>query len=606
MELISAAQLGKVIGTDNFPGNKINKLLMWLLRLNDINDVYRDTYFLQREDFIDGVLEELGIQYFVSEEDLKKIPKDAPFITISNHPFGIVDGLILLKIMLARRTDYKIMANFFLEHVEPLKELIFSLNPFDGETKRRSNFKGLKQGKEHLSQGYCMGVFPAGEVSGFSLKKGVSDRPWKDSIVKLVKNAEVPVIPIYFHGSNSVLFHLLGLLNPKLRTVRLPSEALNKRSKEIMVRIGNPIAVEEIKIFSSTDQLSQFLRSKTYSLGSVLTENESVTSVTMKRLKEEAASPMDTGIMEREIKTMGKDAFLFQTGVYQVYCTPSRHIPHLMYEIGRLREITYREVGEGVGGQLDIDEYDSYYHQLFVWDSQNKKIVGGYRIGAGQEIYNRYGKQGFYVNSLFNFSPGFESVFPHAVELGRSFVVKEYQKKAFSLFCLWKGILHFLLKHKSYRYIIGPVSISNQYSKLSRTLMIDFIQNYYFDFHFGQHVSPKKKYKVSAVNNDFSATLSPNENDIEHLDRIIAEIENGKMKVPVLFKKYFEQNARIIGFNLDPKFNNALDGLMILDIHDLPLATIKNLSQGVLLQKEEVMDRFYGSRPVSYVNVAQY
>jgi putative hemolysin len=605
MELITAEQLGKVIGTENFPGKKINKLLMWLLKLNDINDVYRDTYFLQREDFIDGVLEELGIKYFVAEEDLKKIPTDSPFITVSNHPFGIVDGLILLKIMLARRSDYKIMANFFLEQVEPLKELIFSLNPFEGESKKRSNYSGLKQGKKHLADGYCMGVFPSGEVSGFSIKNGVIDKPWKNSIVKLVKNAEVPVVPIYFHGSNSILFHLLGLLNPKLRTVRLPSEALNKRSKEIAVRIGNPISVEEIQIFSSTDQLSQFLRSKTYSLGSVLNENASVSTVTMERLKEQVLAPLDVNILEREIKTISSDAFLFETGSYQVFCTSSRHIPHLMYEIGRLREITYREVGEGVGEQLDIDEYDSYYHQLFVWDANNKKIVGGYRIGAGEEIYNCYGKKGFYVNSLFNFSEEFNSVFPHAVELGRSFVVKEYQKKAFSLFCLWKGILHFLLKNKNYRYIIGPVSISNQYSNLSKRLMIDFIQNYYFDFHIGRYVSPKKKYKVSSVDNDLHSALSPGENDINQLDRIITEIENGKMKVPVLFKKYFEQNARIIGFNLDPKFNNALDGLMILDIHDLPLATIKNLSQGVL-QKNEVMDRFYGSRPVSYVNAAQY
>ena len=603
MELISAEQLGKAMGTGNFPEN-INKWLMRLLKLTDINDVYRDTYYLHNEDFIAAVLNQLDIRYFVDEEDLKKIPAEGPFITVSNHPFGVVDGLILLKILMSRRKDFKLMANFLLEHVEPMKEMIFSLNPFEGESAARSSFRGLKQGKLHIENQHCLGVFPAGEVSALRGLKGVGDKEWSNSIVKMVKNANVPVIPIYFHGSNSFMFHLLGLLNPKLRTARLPHEILNKSNKMIQVRIGNVIAPEEIKTFPNVDQLSTFLRAKTYALGSVLNENVAIASLLKFKKPKEITSETDAELLQKEIYGLPDDAFLFETGVYKVYCCTSRHIPHLMYEIGRLREITYREVGEGAGDSLDIDEFDGYYQQLFIWDSKAKKIVGGYRIGEGDKIYETYGKKGFYLNSLFHFSAEFEPYVAQSIELGRSFVVKEYQKKAFSLFCLWKGILHFLMKNKQYRYVVGPVSISNRYSKLSKSLMTDFIYNNYFDFEIARLVSPKKQFKVKLKAREMTNVLG-GQTSLSALDKMVEEIEWGKLRVPVLFKKYFAQNARIIGFNRDPKFSNALDGLMILDVENLPLSTIKNLSQG-MKNEEEVMERFYGKREEWYANAVQF
>jgi len=602
MELISAEQLGKAMGTGNFPEN-INKWLMRLLKLTDINDVYRDTYNLHNEDFISAVLEELDIRYFVDEEDLKKIPSEGPFITVSNHPFGVVDGLILLKMMLSRRKDFKLMANFLLEQVEPMKEMIFSLNPFEGESATRSSFRGLKQGKLHLKNQHCLGVFPAGEVSALRGLKGVGDKEWSKTVMKMVKNANVPIIPIYFHGSNSFMFHLLGLLNPKLRTARLPHEVLNKSNKMIRVKVGNIIAAEEIQIFEKTEQLSAFLRAKTYALGSVLNENTSVASVFHFKKNKNIVEAADTQYLEKEIAALPADAFLFETGAYQVYSATSRHIPHLMYEIGRLREITFREVGEGVGESIDIDEYDGYYHQLFIWDAQNKKIVGGYRIGEGDKIYNEYGKKGFYLNSLFHFSADFEPYLSQSIELGRSFVVKEYQKKSFSLYCLWKGILQFLMKHKQYRYVIGPVSISNRYSKLSKSLMIDFIYNHHFDFDFARLVAPRKQFKVRVKAREMTSVLGGQAN-LSDLDKLVEEIEWGKLKVPVLFKKYFAQNARIIGFNRDPKFSNALDGLMLLDLENLPLSTIKNLSHG-MQNEDEVLERFYGNREAWYTNTVQ-
>ncbi len=207
------------------------------------------------------------------------------------------------------------------------------------------------------------------------------------------------------------------------------------------------------------------------------------------------------------------------------------------------------------------------------------------------------------MNSLFHFSEDFEPYVSQSIELGRSFVVKEYQKKAFSLFCLWKGILHFLMKNKQYRYVVGPVSISNRYSKLSKSLMTDFIYNNYYDFEIARLVSPKKQYKVKLKAREMTNVLG-GQTSLSALDKMVEEIEWGKLRVPVLFKKYFAQNARIIGFNRDPKFSNALDGLMILDVQNLPLSTIKNLSQG-MKNEEEVMERFYGKREEWYVNAVQ-
>jgi putative hemolysin len=228
---------------------------------------------------------------------------------------------------------------------------------------------------------------------------------------------------------------------------------------------------------------------------------------------------------------------------------------------------------------VDLDEFDLYYDHLFVWDKQAKKIIGAYRLGKGDQIIEKYDKNGFYIHSLFHLKDELKPILKQAVELGRSFVVKEYQQRPLPLFLLWQGILHFLMHHKQYKYLIGPVSISNKYSPLSKHILITFIKKYYFDHELARLVKPRNEHTVKIKNADPEILLEKSESDINKIDKFISEIEPQHFRVPVLLKKYIMQNAKIIGFNIDPKFNDALDGLMILDLEDAPKNTIDNLSK---------------------------
>jgi len=269
-------------------------------------------------------------------------------------------------------------------------------------------------------------------------------------------------------------------------------------------------------------------------------------------------------------------------------------IPVVLSELGRLREITFREVGEGTNRSTDIDEFDLYYQQLIIWDNDQSKIVGGYRIGMGVDIMEQFGVRGFYTHSLFKMGNGFKSTLKQSLELGRSFIVSEYQKKPLPLFLLWKGILFFLLKNPQYRYLIGPVSISNTYSEKSKELIIRHIMANYYDYNKAALVKPRKRFKVKTDDphlNDAMMHLTP---QLSSLDKFIGDVDQYNNGLPVLLKKYLGLNAKIIAFNVDPKFNNCVDGMLVLDIFDIPRSTIDSLSKE--FNDMSLLNRFYTHR----------
>ena len=603
-QLISVNDFSKAVGTDKLKINKVNNYLLKLLKLNEINNLYSSQYNENGITFINQLLNEINVNIKFDEQELKNIPSDGAFISISNHPFGAVDGLILLKLLLERRADAKIIGNFLLTQIEPLAPHVFPVNPF-GNTVKKSSLTGIKLGMEHLSNGMPVGIFPAGEVSTIQNYKTIADKEWKPSMIKFIRKSNVPVVPIYFHGSNSIAFHLLGLINPALRTLKLPSELTNKRNKTIEIRIGKPIHPSESLDMMTTTQYGKYIRAKTYALGSSLEVKKFFAPHKLPLKKNfEIVPPIKEIVLMNEVQNILQHK-LFEWGDYQVFAAPTKSIPNIIQEIGRLREKTFRAIGEGTGKSIDIDEYDVYYDQLFIWDKKQLELVGGYRIGKGKEIHYRYGKKGFYLNSLFKFKKGFENTLAESIELGRSFVAEKYQKKAFPLFCLWKGIMSYLVKHPEYRYVIGPVSISSQYSKLSKNLIIDFLKTNHYDFEKSKLVKPRKQYKTNYKSQDYRMFLETADFDLNKLDKIIEEIEPGRFKIPVLFRKYLEQNAKIIGFNRDPKFNNALDGLMILDVNNIPVRTIQTLTKD---KKEyfNILNRFYGQYVHQYESVPQF
>lgn len=570
------------IAATNLQKLKMEKAAHPLMRLTGaakLNAMYRDLYTYQGLDFIEAFFNEMEIEVVVDMEELENIPSKGPFITISNHPFGAIDGLILLKYIAKQREDYKIMANYLLQHIEQLKDFFIPVNPFDPVQSLASSVSGMKRAVEHLQEGHGLGLFPAGEVSTFQNdSRKITDRAWQRPVVKLIKKAEVPIIPIYFQGSNSAIFHLLGLVHPRLRTAILPAELLGKKRKTIRLRIGNPISPRDQRDFKDVDRFGRFLRAKTYAMGSTMEVKKffhAPKRIKPKKRELPLIDPVDHKDLLAEIEQLRKHNHVFTQQNFEVFIASAAEIPHILPELGRLREITFRGVGEGTGLPSDTDEYDLYYYHLFLWDTEAEKVAGAYRLGKGDEIIEKFGKKGFYIHSLFRIDDGFVPILRQSVELGRSFIIPEYQRNRLPLFLLWKGIVYFLKQHRECRYIIGPVSISNSYSKVSRSFIVAFIEAYYFDYELASYIQPRHAFRPKrGFPVDTKSLLEGAGADLKKVDKIISDIEPSHMILPVLLKKYIGQNARIIGFNVDPNFNDALDGLMIVDVEELPESSI--------------------------------
>jgi putative hemolysin len=560
--------------------NPILGLLARVAKIDEVNELYDDVCKAEGLEALDRLFKYLDLDIEFDKGQLENIPKEGPFIVVANHPFGALDGLALIRTIAEVRPDFKVMANFLLQNVEPIKDYFLSVNPFEQNKTAYNNISGLKAAIKHLEQGLPLGLFPAGEVSTYQEDlRTIMDRKWMSSALKIVKNANVPVIPVFFQGSNSRIFHLLGLIHPNLRTLVLPREMLNKKGKPLAMRIGKPILPKDTSMFTSVDQYGRYLRAKTYALDNQFDVKRDYFKVFKSKSTPEAIiPPVEQDKLDHEIariqdyKTLSYDNF-------DCYVVSSHHIPHLLREIGRLREITYREVGEGTNKSIDIDEYDLYYNHLILWDRTAKKIAGAYRVGNGAEIMARYGSSGFYTSSLFKMNKRMNSMLEQSLELGRSFIIKEYQRHRLSLFLLWKGILFYLLSSSKFRYIIGPVSISNSYQDVSKELIIEFITRHHFDHQLASLVKPRNAYKTVVKNVDTDALIEASMADMKKMDRIISDIEPSSFTMPVLLKKYLQQNAKIIAFNCDPKFNNALDGLMYLDLHNLPGDTVETLQR---------------------------
>lgn len=586
-DLIKASPFIHYLGGEYFA-----RILMHLLRFNKINDLYDKVSDVHGIDSINSLLEQLNVKIEIDEKDLKKLPPKGSFITVSNHPFGGIDGILLIKLLSMVRDDHKVIANFLLKKIEPISEFFLAVNPFENMPDAGSSVTGLKTAIDHLKNGGVLSIFPAGEVSTNYSSNVITDREWLPSALRFIKKANVPVVPIYFHGSNSRLFHLLGQIHPSLRTAKLPSELLNKKNKTIKIRIGNPISVKEQERFSDIYQYGRYLRAKTYCLDSGIEVKRFFNYTLKSEPKPEAiAEPQPQTGIEKEINLLRKQNHLFTIKNYSVFCAPTAKIPFILNELGRLRELTFRDVGEGTNRSTDIDEFDLYYYQLVIWDDDEKRIVGGYRIGKGADILSQYDIRGFYTQSLFKMSPSFREILKQSLELGRSFIVKEYQRKPLPLFLLWKGILYFLLKNPEYRYLIGPVSISNTYSEKSKELIIRYIMTHHFDYQKARLVAPRNRFKVTTNDPHLNDALKHIKPDLGSIDKFIGDVDQHNSGLPVLLKKYLGLNAKIIAFNVDPKFNNCVDGLLVLDIYAIPIETLESLSKE--MNDLSLLDRFY-------------
>lgn len=585
-KLVNNSQVKRALKVKGRMGTLIASVAMALTGFNRINRIYSHISEFYGLAFAHKLIEHLNIKCNVNSRELEYIPKEGPFIIVSNHPYGAIDGIIMLDTIGRIRPDIKILTNFLLSYIPNLEESFFPVNPFTDNPGLRSSITGLKMAKEHLEAGGALCLFPAGEVSSnANREKVVKDIEWQPSVIKLIQRAGVPVVPVFFSGRNSALFHFLGKIHPLLRTVRLPHELSNKKNKTISLRLGMPVPVSEIEEYSSVTDLGKYLWNRTYALEANMEDEKNVQD----QASDPAVSPKgaytvpvgklaEKQVLEKEIEKIAPD-FLFEMGSYACYLSDYNNIPNLMHEIGVKREIAFRAVGEGTDKEIDTDKYDAYYKHLILWDKENSSVVGAYRLGFGKEIIDKYGLKGLYSHSLFRYKEEFVYQLKRSIELGRSFVAAEYQKDPVALMLLIKGLFYTVIKYKEIKYLIGPVSISSWYPLFYRSLMIYYLQHRHSASEYAHMIAPKTPFVPDYNKVAPNALLHTKISSIEKFDRFMYRISNSKYRMPTLLKKYLKINARIIGYNVDPDFNYCVDGLIMLSLNEVPRSEIDSLSK---------------------------
>lgn len=520
--------------------------------------------------FLEKALDALNICYDISEQDLSRIPSSGPVVVVSNHPFGVAEGLVLASILRSVRSDVKLMANYLLRHIPDIRDLIIFVDPYERKEAVARNLRPLKETVRWLGKGGMVAVFPAGEVSHFNIQsREITDPQWSSTVAGLIRKTGASVLPVFFEGFNSVLFQIFGLVHPRMRTVMLPRELLNKGKKTIRAKIGNLIGSQKLNAFRNDEELTRYLRLRTYVLGNRAGTKKCgaipfFKKVQMDRRRPVAAPRADSALNE-EISGLPKDHLLLENEEYSVIHAHGSLLHHALGEIGRLREITFREIGEGTGRSLDLDRFDAYYTHLIVWNRVKRELVGAYRLGKTDEILQRFGKKGLYTNTLFHYNASLLTQWGPALELGRSFVRREYQRSYSPLLLLWKGIGQFICRNPRYKILFGPVSISNDYHSFSRQLMVTFLKVNHCVPELARSVRAKRPLRVKPPRIGSQDAVKVIR-DIEDVSDLIADIENTKIGIPILLRQYLKLGGRLIDFSLDRRFNSALDGLMLVDL----------------------------------------
>ena len=525
------------------------------LMVDRLLKIYRDALeHPSGRPFFDNLLSLLNVRPLITRQDLERIPPSGAVVAVSNHPFGMIESSILGALLPTVRPDVKFMANSLLCELFPaIADRIIAVDPFGGESATKANRKGMREALLHLNNGGMLVIFPAGEVAHVNFtKRQITDPEWSTTIARLVRMTKSAVLPIYFAGVNSAWFQVLGMLHPRVRTMMLVHEFFNKRNRSLEMRVGLLIPAKRLQAMDDDAEMTVHLRERTYFLQHRKTQVKSA-----KAAAEPVAQAVDPELVRSEIERLPEDRKLAEAGAYAVYYGKCSEIPNVLYEIGRLRETSFRDAGEGTGKAIDLDSCDAYYVQLFLWNHETREIIGAYRIGPTDTILRRYGKSGLYTSTLFTFGDKFLQDMGDALELGRSFVRVEYQKNFTPLLLLWKGIGGYVARNPRYKILFGPVSISNDYQPLSRQLMVNF---------FRRHSSDDRARLVKARSPFRMRPIKDGNWDIEDLSAMVADIETDQKGIPVLLRQYLKMGGQLLGFNVDRDFSDSLDGLIVVDL----------------------------------------
>lgn len=537
-------------------------LLRKLTHEQEINQFLTDNEGLDPVTFIESVFDYFNFSYTVPNRDKANIPAQGRVVIIANHPIGSLDGLAILRLLLEVRPDVKILANDMLMNFEALHPLLIPLDNMGGG----GALKSFRSAVEELEHDHAVIVFPAGEVSR-ARPSGVRDTRWRPGFLKMARRAKAPLLPVRINAKNSLLFYSASMLFKPLGTALLAQEMFNKKSATIHFRIGEAIPAIALQSEQLSDKsLLKRLKKHLYKIGG----KKRSLFVTEKTV----AHPEDRLLLLGETRSM--QAVGESRDGNRILLTRYRESPVMMREIGRLREATFRKVGEGTGAKRDLDRFDRGYQHLLLWDHGAMVLAGAYRIGDTASLLKERGEQGLYTRTLFDFQPAFREFLEQGLELGRSFVNPAYWGKA-SLDYLWQGIGAYLNHHPQVRYLMGPVTVSATFSKP----LIDHLVYYYQRFYSCPQAlaSAKHPYFIDPERRCALELEYQNLGRDEGFQHLQKTFQAQGEKVPVLFKQYaalFEEGGfQLLAFSVDPDFSDCIDGLFLADLTRLKPAKRK-------------------------------
>jgi len=525
--------------------------------------------------FARNFLEALEIHFEVDRMDLGRIPRGGPALVVANHPFGIVEGLILPVLLGSVRQDYRIVANAILAGLGGLRDVLIPVNPFETTQANFENRRPLRSCLKWLSNSGLLAMFPAGEVAHLDwMEHSITDPPWKTTAARFALRAQCPVIPVFFEGANSLSFQLTGAIHPHLRTISLAREFRKLRGKTIPVRIGSPVPSSVLKAYAEPDRATEYLRSRTFFLSYRPRRAAPGTSspATPARPAATVDPPITGRLLCEEVAALPAECELIRNGDFSVYLATAHQIPRLLLEIGRSRELAFRLVGEGTGRQIDLDWFDNHYHHLFLWNRADGRLAGAYRLALTSEVLDRFGIRGLYTSTLFRYQPRFFERVGPAVELGRSFVSPEYQKSYSPLLLLWRGIIRFIQQRPEAAVLFGAVSISRDYRAASRGLMATYLSAR-ATHDLARLVAPRTRFRAPGSHS--IRRLASVAANIEDISLSISDIEADGKGIPVLVRQYLKAGGKFLALNVDPQFSDALDALLLADLRTAPPAILE-------------------------------
>ena len=524
---------------------------------------------------VDKLLALLDITWSFDAAELAHVPRTGAVLAVANHPFGLLEGAILAAVLPRVRPDVRILTNSLLAGIPELCERCIFIDPFGHKNSAAGNAAALRDCLAWMSSGGLLATFPAGEVAHVDFRNGVvADPPWHASIARVAQRAGATAVPIFFQGANSMAFQLAGAVHPSLRTASLPREFLNKRGHRVQIRIGRPVAAAMLQSLGGAHEAIEYLRCRTFLLDAAAEAPRRFSAALPfpRKAPVTAAEPADA--LAREMDTLPAARRLVESGDLTVFLGTRAEFPTVVREIGRLREIAFRGAGEGTGRSIDLDRFDAWYQHLVLWNGAAREVVGAYRLGPTPDILPRHGIRGLYTSTLFRFRREmFDRIGP-AIELGRSFIRPEYQKQYAPLLLLWKGIARYVCTRPECAALFGGVTISNNYHPVSRHLMVKFLETRRAG-ELAPLVAPRRPYRPAERVFCRTGVVSRVPGDMDELSGLVADMESDGKGVPILVKQYLKTGGRLLAFNVDRGFSDALDALIMVDLKTAPSAMLE-------------------------------